>query len=138
MCDPGSFPSNARHWLHLKALGPCPFQEEQWDGVSSEVQAMEDSAEPQQLLPHTDSSHISTPPVSLDSHTKLLGSRSHVLCSRLHAPCETNANRVLVQDQAGTRCWEKPVAHRKEPRRSRPGAVAQISIASPHTCKPAG
>ena len=106
---------------------------EQWDWISSEVQAMEDSAEPQQLLLHTDPSHTSAPQVSLVSNTKLLRGRSHVLIEylekwslRLHlclcAPCKRNANRVLLQDQVGFRNWEKPVAHRKEPRRNWWGA----------------
>lgn len=120
---PGSFPSNARHWLlHLKALGPCSFP----GGAmgSGKQQGPSVGGQPQQLFLYTNPSHASALQISLVSHTKLFKGRSHMLieslekwslglCLHLCGPCKRNANRVLLQDQVGFRTWEKPVTHRK-------------------------
>lgn len=58
------------------------FLVERWDRVSSEVQVLQDSAEPQEVVFCTDPSCISAPPMPLVSPptaTKLFGDRSRVL-----------------------------------------------------------
>lgn len=110
---------------------------EQWDWVSSEIQVLEDSAEPQQLLLHTDTSYSSAPQISLVSYTKLLGGGRHLLTEylekwslrfhlRLCAPCKRNANRVPFQHQVVFRNYKKPVVHRRQTRRNWCGADLKL------------
>lgn len=70
--DSGYFPSNfldtscytSKLWVFVLSLA------EQWDWVSNEDQAVEDSAEPQHLFLQMDPSHAPAPWSSLISHAK--------------------------------------------------------------------